>query len=128
MAAEHRRLDGLFADMRTMLRRARSVAFVAHAFDRLRAGLESHLVQEDQLYYPTVWTLTPGKRPALLAFGRAHEEFRGVLAEVGDLIASGALGDAERTFTAFSQAFAQHEECEEALLVSLERQIIHPGP
>jgi hypothetical protein len=118
VAAQHRRLDGLFGELRGALGRTRDAA--ARAVDDLEEALAVHFVQEDGLYYPPIASLRPEHRATVQRFAADHRRFLAALHEVAGAIEHGALPAAAAAFEAFAVEFARHEEAEEALLRSLQ--------
>ena len=89
------------------------------AFDsiaKLRQALEAHTAQEDQLYYPALWSLCPQHKDAFELFIRSHERFRTELDQITRSISAGDLSGAAALFDTFSKSFATHEVYEEDLL------------
>jgi hypothetical protein len=120
VAAEHRGLDALFAEMRVVLTGA--MARVRETFGRLRAAVETHFALEDQLYYPAIWVLRPEHKASLGDLVQAHTVFLDTLADIAAQLERGALEEAERTFAVFAESFVRHEEREEELLRGVERE------
>ena len=124
VAAEHRRLDAMFEALLDALRRGRDGDLdVRAAFAEMRETLESHIDQEDRLYYPAVRALRPIHRAAIEGLVDAHELFRSRLGEIDASLADGALAEAERALAEFIAAFAAHEAAEERLLRSIDQEL-----
>jgi hypothetical protein len=123
VSSAHRRLDRMFDGVRAAFERDRPAAARPPLFGRLREALETHLAQEDGLYYPTIWALRPECREPLEAFIRAHEQFRRRLARIGDQLARGKLAAARRALDDFGRVFARHERAEERFLHELEAEL-----
>jgi hypothetical protein len=118
LVGAHRRLDALFARTGDAVR-GDGPAAALRALTGLRHALETHFLQEENLYYPPLVTLRPRTRPALQEAIRAHEEFRAALEELVALLARGGQADAVRRFTSFRDAFTRHEAAEERALEAL---------
>jgi hemerythrin len=123
VAAEHRELEKLLAELLDAVGQIESKASVREIFARLREAVEAHFGQEDHLYYPAIWALRPEHKPALVEFIRAHQVFVTRLQEIDDLLAQDALDDSLRALGEFTETFADHERAEERLLGSLDREI-----
>ncbi|HYB12638.1 MAG TPA: hemerythrin domain-containing protein, partial [Myxococcota bacterium] len=82
VAAEHRRLDALFGEILSHLRKGGESSAAQDAFARLRNQLEAHLAREDRLYYPALRALRPAHREPLAVIAAAHDTFRSRLAEI----------------------------------------------
>ena len=121
IAAEHRELDLLVAEVRALLRRNDSAA--GDALADLRVALESHFEREEGPYYPVIWSLRPERKPALMRFIRAHEHFRANMGEVATQLAAGSAAEAGRVLELFAEQFTLHEREEEAVLRSLDREL-----
>ena len=121
IAAQHRRLDGLFGAVRHALSRAGVED--GSALAELEEALAAHFEQEDRLYYPTVGSLRPEHRASVARFASDHERFLGRLEKVAERLRSRALEEASREFEAFAADFAGHETREESLLRALQAEI-----
>jgi hypothetical protein len=95
------------------------------AFGRLRDAVDSHLAQEDSLYYPPIWALRPEYKNALHALVGAHDDFRRRLGEIAAYLDRGAVDPARAGLDAFVEDFGAHEAGEERLLARIEREL--PG-
>jgi hypothetical protein len=121
IAAQHRRLDGLFGAVRDAFSRAGVEAGAALA--ELEEALVAHFEQEDRLYYPTVGSLRPEHRASVERFASDHERFLDRLGQVAERTRRRALEEASREFEAFAADFAAHESHEETLLRALQAEI-----
>jgi hypothetical protein len=121
IAAQHRRLDGLFGAVRDAFARAGLEAGAALA--ELEEALAAHFEQEDRLYYPTVGSLRPEHRASVERFASDHERFLGRLEKVAETLRRRALEEASREFEAFAADFAGHETREEVLLRALQAEV-----
>jgi hypothetical protein len=121
IAAQHRRLDGLFAAVRDAFARAGVEA--AEALAELEAALAAHFEQEDRLYYPTVGSLRPEHRARVERFATDHERFLARLERVAEGVRRHALEEAAREFERFAEDFAGHEAGEEDLLRALQAEL-----
>jgi hypothetical protein len=121
--AEHRRLDALFAEVGIALSEPGASGDAGTAFARLRERLESHVDQEDRLYYPAVRALRPEHRASIRALVQAHEGFRAQLHEIAARLDAGDRGGAEAALRALAHAFAAHEVSEERLLREIDRSL-----
>lgn len=121
IAAQHRRLDGLFEAVRDALERAGLET--SHALADLADALAAHFDQEDRLYYPTVGSLRPEHRPSVERFKTDHQRFLGRLARVAERVRAHELGEAAHEFERFAADFAGHEAGEEALMRALQAEL-----
>lgn len=126
VAEQHRRLDSMFEELLATLREGDDASAARGAFARLREALESHVDQEDRLYYPTLGTLRPKHRAVLDGLIAAHAEMRDRLEEIDARLAARELAEAERALGTFAGAFAVHETVEEQLLRQIDVEI-HGG-
>lgn len=121
IGAQHRRLDGLFEAVREAFGRAGLEAGAALA--DLEEALAAHFEQEDRLYYPTVGSLRPEHRDAVVRFANDHARFLARLEKVGEGVRRRALEEASREFESFAADFAGHETREEVLLRALQAEL-----
>lgn len=127
VVAEHRRLDALFAAVREAFVARRGGAALSLAIDRLQEALEVHFLQEDELYYPSLWTLRPGQRTRLEACVSVHGQLRGLATDLGGRAARGELDGALQVFEALAEDFRRHEVREEEVLHELEGELAAAG-
>ena len=123
IAEQHRRLDAMFEEILACLREGESRSAVRDAFARLRDALESHLDQEDRLYYPPLRALRPAHRADLDSLIVAHTGFRTRLDAIGAQLDAPEHADLERTIAAFAEAFGAHEANEERLLARIDAEV-----
>jgi len=123
IAEEHRRLDALFEEILVAMREDEPPEAIRDAFARLREALESHIDQEDRLYYPSLRALRPAHRDVLYSLAAAHDVFRTRLEEIDTRLGARDLGAAERAIGAFGEAFAAHELTEERLLAHIDAEV-----
>jgi hemerythrin-like domain-containing protein len=127
VAREHRRLDALFETLLAALRGGDDHVFEARdVFAELRDALESHIDQEDRLYYPALRALRPVHRPLITDLVDAHALFRSRLEALEARLSSAssdALAEAERAVADFAAAFGAHEASEEAMLRSIDAEL-----
>jgi hemerythrin len=121
--SEHRDLVTLFVETGAALCQTRCAAEAREAFARLRDALETHFGQEERLYYPTIWALRPERKPPLLRFVRAHEQFRARMGEIAGRLERDLLEDAARGLAEFVQTVGGHQLEEEDLLRSLDQEL-----
>jgi hemerythrin len=121
IAAEHRELDLLIAEVGALLSRADGAA--AGALEELRLALEAHFGREEGPYYPAIWSLRPERKLPLIGFIRAHEHFRARMVEIAALLEAGSPAEAGRVLDSFEEEFARHEREEEELLRSLDQEL-----
>jgi hemerythrin len=121
IAAQHRRLDGLFEAVRDAFSQAGLE--VDDALARLGEALEAHFEQEDRLYYPTIGSLRPEHRASVERFASDHQRFLAQLATVAESVRHRELEGAAREFEAFAADFVGHEAGEESLLRALEAEL-----
>lgn len=122
IASAHRALDGLFEYVEGALNIG-DVRAASEAFAQLREALETHVEQEDRLYYPAIRSLRPEFEISLGTFTKEHAAFRDDMAEIQRLLEADSCGETQNTLERFHRAFALHEAAEEAMLESLDR---HP--
>jgi hypothetical protein len=127
VAAEHRQLDTLFAAARAALDGDEEGAAL-ETLGRLQSRLEAHFEQEDSLYYPTLWTLRPDQKAALLEFVGAHGYFRARLRELLERVQEGSASEAQSLLEEIAGRFAHHEAGEEGVLQLLEREAKTSSP
>jgi hypothetical protein len=127
---EHRHLGGLMRRTREALSAAggeplevSSVEPARAAVRDLTAALEAHFEQEEYLYYPTIWALRPRFKKSLLDLIDCHPALRSLLADLGQALDQGAVGDALRRLEGLARFFGQHEQAEEQILQTLDREI-----
>jgi hemerythrin HHE cation binding domain-containing protein len=123
VAAEHSRLESLFAETLGNLREGAEGTRVDDAFARLRDQLEAHLAREDHLYYPALRALRPAHREPLAAIAAAHDAFRSRLAQIEASLARGAPDSALRELESLASLFAAHEVAEERMLHQIDQEI-----
>ena len=123
VAAEHSRLESLFAETLGSLRKAAGGPAVHDAFTRLRDQLEAHLAREDRLYYPALRALRPAHREPLALIAAAHDTFHSQLAEIEASLAKGAPDIALRGVESLASLFAAHEVAEEHMLHQIDQEI-----
>ena len=76
ISAEHSRLSALFAETRAALLGEDGREVARAALGRFVAAVETHLVQEESLYYPTIWALRPELKSPLLHLVESHPPLR----------------------------------------------------
>lgn len=123
IAEQHHRLDAMFEEILVALREGEAREAIRDAFARLREALESHIDQEDRLYYPSLRALRPAHRTVLDGLAVAHDAFRTRLEEIDARLGARDLGDAERAIGVFGEAFAAHEATEERLLARIDAEL-----
>ncbi|MCX5738952.1 MAG: hemerythrin domain-containing protein [Proteobacteria bacterium] len=123
IAEQHRRFDSMFKEILAALREGEPPEAIRDAFAQLREALESHIDQEDRLYYPSLRALRPADRSVLDGLAVAHDAFRTRLGEIDARLGARDLGDAERAIRAFGEAFAAHEATEERLLARIDAEL-----
>lgn len=120
VAAEHRHLDALFAEVRRAFASADPEADAFDALKRLAEALDVHFVQEDELYYPAITALRPETKPDVESISDGHRVFRAQLGGIVRDLYEGRVEHARGEFEAFTREFAKHEIAEERLLRSLD--------
>lgn len=123
IAAEHRRLEAIFAEVMGALREGEPPDAIGDAFAALREAIEAHVDQEDQLYYPALRALRPEHRPAIERLIASHAQFRAHLAEVAALVAGGEVARVGAALEALLRGFAAHEVAEEGMLRALDTEL-----
>jgi hemerythrin len=86
---------------------------------QLRNALEAHFDQEESLYFPVVWKLCPDLKVELTGFIAQHANFLERLDKTVAHLESGALPEAQESFTALQKFFAKHELSENSILDSI---------
>jgi hemerythrin len=120
IAAEHRHLGSLFAELRTALDREKANQTAREAFSRLQEGIEAHFQREESLYYPTIWTLRPDLKDSLTGLVETHPQFRERLGAFAEALATARPAEANRSLEELADLFSDHERAEELLLQSLD--------
>ena len=123
VAEQHRRLDAMFEETLAAMREGAASDAIRETFERLREALETHLAQEDQLYYPSLGALRPVHRTVLDSLVAAHDGFRSRLDAIDARLTHQDLVAAERELGAFCSAFAVHEASEERLLRGIDAEV-----
>jgi hypothetical protein len=82
-----------------------------------------HFLQEEELYYPSLWTLRPAERARLEACIAAHPRLRDLAADLAGRAAGGEVAGALQAFEALAEDFRRHEVREEAVLHELDAAI-----
>lgn len=121
--AQHRRLDALFEEVLDSFRPAGPPEATRGALKELREALETHFDQEDRLYYPAIWALRPDLKPTLKTLVDAHGEFVAHLDRLEISLDRGERAEARSVFDYLSAVFKRHEDAEEAVLATLDREI-----
>jgi hypothetical protein len=124
IVGQHRALDALFAAVRESFER--EGASLTRALARLEEALEVHFLQEDELYYPALWSVRPEQRGRLEACIAKHPDFRARLRDLSGRASRGEIGGAHQVFEAMAEDFRRHEVHEEQLLRDLEGEL--PAP
>jgi iron-sulfur cluster repair protein YtfE (RIC family) len=120
---QHRRLDELFSAVREAFVAQRGGAELSLSLARLQEALEVHFLQEDELYYPAIWTLRPEQRARLEACVAVHQKFRDLLRDLGGRATRGEFAGAIQVFEALAEDFRRHEVREEEVLHELDREV-----
>ncbi len=120
--AEHRRLETLFEEVLDSFHPEGEPDAARAALKELRAALETHFDQEDRLYYPAIWALRPDLKTELKGLVDAHDEFVAQLDHLEALLGRGKRGEARQATESLSSVFKSHEEAEEAVLATLDRE------
>jgi len=121
--AQHRRLDAMFEELLAGLRSGGPPEASRGALKELRTALEAHFDQEDQLYYPTIWTLRSDLKPQLEPMVDAHRDFKAKLDRLAGLWARGGLAEGLTLFEDLATAFQRHEQDEEEILAALDLEL-----
>ncbi len=121
--AQHRRLDAMFEEVLDSFRPEGPPEAIRGALKELREALETHFDQEDRLYYPSIWALRPDLKPQLKTLVDAHGEFLAQLDRLETLQDRGERAEARSVFDYLSAVFKRHEDAEEAVLATLDREI-----
>ena len=122
-ASEHRDLMALFVEAGAALCQTGCAAAAREAFALLRDALEAHFGQEEGLYYPPIWALCPERKPLLLRFMQAHEQFRARLGDIAAHLERDLLEDAARALEELARSFGGHQLEVEDLLRSLDQEL-----
>jgi hypothetical protein len=123
ISEQHRHLDAMFEETLMALREDDAPEAIRAAFARLREAVESHIDQEDRLYYPSLRALRPAHRGVLDGLVVAHDGFRTRLEEIDVELGADDRVNAARDLGAFAEAFAGHEAVEEQLLRRIDAEI-----
>jgi hemerythrin superfamily protein len=123
ITAEHSRLSALFEETRAALLGGDGRQVARAALGRFVEAVETHLVQEESLYYPTIWALRPEFKLPLLGLIGSHPALRLLLAAIAQALDAEGLDDAKRRFDQFVDSYSRHEEAEEELLLTLDQAI-----
>jgi hypothetical protein len=123
ISAEHSRLSALFEETRAALLGGDGREVARAALGRFVAAVETHLVREESLYYPTIWALRPEFKSSLLGLIGSHPVLRLLLAAIAEALDAETLEDAKRCFDQFVDSYSQHEAAEEELLLTLDQTI-----
>jgi hypothetical protein len=123
ISVEHGRLSALFAETRATLLGGDGREVARAALGRFVEALEIHLVQEESLYYPTIWALRPEFKSPLLGLIKSHPTLRLLLAAIAQALDAETLEDAKRRFDQFVDSYSRYEQAEEELLLTLDETI-----
>jgi hemerythrin len=123
IAAEHRRLSALFAEVRAALEQEDDAQRARAALARLQDGMETHFQREESLYYPTIWALRPGFKDSLTGLVETHPHFRERLEAITGALGAASFAEAGRKLEELVDLFSDHERAEELLLQSLDVEI-----
>jgi hypothetical protein len=121
MATEHSRLSALFEETRAVLLSGGGCCgqVARAALARLAEAVEIHLVQEESLYYPTIWALRPEFKTSLQGLIEFHPALRILLAAVSQALDAETIEDVKRCFDRFVDSYARHQQAEAQMLHSL---------
>ena len=113
-----RRIESQHVQMRALLQeleemaRSKDAAGAREPLAHLRDALAAHFELEDQVLFPALHGLSPDARISLESLSEQHREF---LAELGDMLASKRVCDAEAV-ARLHASIGEHERREELLL------------
>lgn len=116
-------MSELFAETRTALLSGDGRQVARAALGRFVEAVETHLVKEESLYYPTIWALRPELKTPLLGLLGSHPALRMLLAAIAQALDTERLEDAKRRFDQFVDSYSQHEEAEAEVLLTLDEAI-----
>jgi hypothetical protein len=121
MVTEHSRLSALFEETRAVLLAGsgRGGQVTTAALARLAEAVEIHLVQEESLYYPTIWALRPEFKSALQGLIDSQPYLRVLLAAISQALDVETMEDVKRRFDDFVDSYRRHQQAEERMLHSL---------
>lgn len=107
---DHDRLDELFQRFQTLKSSDRASA--VRAFEEFHAGLERHIVWEEEILFPAFETKTGMTGGPTEVMRREHEQIRGFLKTIAGKLAAGAddTGDEEAGLLAVLGAHNHKEE------------------
>lgn len=120
LAEQHRRLDALFDHANEVMRSARPLAAARELMLQLAKSLDTHLEQEERLYFPTIGALHPTQKPRLASCVAAHDLFRSELRQLEVHLEREDREAATRALESLIASFSEHEAVEEAMLAELE--------
>lgn len=120
---QHRRLRGLFTDVREALQAGFGLEDARDALARLGEALDAHFEQEDRLYFPPIASLRPEHRARIAALAEEHTDFRERLARIARDLDSDARESSAQAFREFTADFGDHEKSEQKLLAELDRHL-----
>lgn len=120
MAAQHRHLRPIHAELAEALAQQVAVRTAQAHFARYREALDAHFTLEGEMFFPALHGLRPDWGEALARLDREHVELRASLAHVGRRIAAGAPADAGKVLERFTAELRQHEMQEEQLIARLD--------
>ena len=128
IAQQHRALYEFFERTGEVLTGDGHLAEKQRAVESLRAALESHLLGEEDLYFPAIASLRPAHAALIRGLVQAHRRFRELVDEALARIEAGSVSAALEALGRFEAAFLGHERQEESLLRAIDREIARRPP
>jgi len=120
---QHRRLDALFSAVREAFIARSGASALSLSLTRLHEAIEVHFLQEEELYYPSIWALRPQQRARLEACVAVHQQFRELLRDLDGRATRGEVAGAAQVFEALAEDFRRHEVREEGVLHEIDHEV-----
>jgi len=120
VVSQHQQLEE-FARQVTGSTAAGALPDARTAFTRFCDALGSHIGLEDSTVFPAIRGLSPSLAPDLAQLVGDHEEFRGRLTSLGELLGRGAAEEFGGAFASFLRDFEDHEAREEKVVARANR-------
>ncbi|MDP6978141.1 MAG: hemerythrin domain-containing protein [Myxococcota bacterium] len=121
---EHSHLEDLLdALIRTFSKSGATVRGLWEPFEQFALDLESHIEQEDRLYFPAIGALSPDLKASLEALSVDHSAFTDQLRQVADHLAHEDIEGATRSLRNLDASLRAHEQVEEEILARLDSKL-----
>jgi uncharacterized protein (DUF2249 family)/hemerythrin-like domain-containing protein len=115
MGRDHRRLDGIMSEVRSLVARG-AVADAAARYEDYSTGLHRHIQMEEQVLFPAFEELTGMTEGPTVVMRNEHVEIRGCLQAIRDALAAADATRAERNIDALEAVLGDHDMKEEGML------------